>query len=132
MARCYLSSGRIAESENSSRNVRIRTNYGSLIDKFLAETAIPAEKRLNSKGGASRPEPQTDALRYGHVRTLRPLFGAVSFWSTLFLPPPNHAAGAPPSRSDQPLPQSAEAVRRRFGIVANSAGVKVPIQQRTI
>ena len=58
MAGCYLSSGRIAERENSPRNVRIRTNYGSLIDKFLAETAIPAEKRLNSKGAASDCRPR--------------------------------------------------------------------------
>ena len=43
MARGYLSPGRIAERENNSRNVRIRRNYGSLNDKFLAET-IPAEK----------------------------------------------------------------------------------------
>jgi hypothetical protein len=54
MARGYLSSGRNVERENNSGDVRIRRNYGSLNDKFLAETtAIPAEKRLNSNGAAS-------------------------------------------------------------------------------
>ena len=53
MARGYLSSGRTPERENNSWNVRIRRNHGSLNDKFLAETATPAEKRLNNKGAAS-------------------------------------------------------------------------------
>jgi hypothetical protein len=54
MAPGYLYSGRIADRENNSRNIRIRRNYGSLDHKLLAETtAIPAEKRLNSKAAAS-------------------------------------------------------------------------------